>query len=26
MMPQFLNDLYLVGEWQRENSGEIRMH
>ncbi len=26
MIPQFLNDLYLVGQWQRENSGEIRMH
>lgn len=26
MIPQFLNDLYLVGERQRENSGEIWMH
>jgi hypothetical protein len=26
MIPQVLNDLYLVGQWQGENSGEIRMH
>ena len=25
-IPQVLNDLYLVGQWQRENSGEFRMH